>query len=134
MRREQKSLAKRLDRDLKKKESKERYLAGRKRHKERSSRPSVVSPPVEVQELVRKQLARFEAKFGRKPAQGEPLFFDPRQDNPAHLSPDDAETIAEIAQASNAHPELVSVLVRSGIVAGAQGPSAGSGPAHPKAL
>jgi len=69
------------------------------------------------QEDLASQLEAFRKKFGRDPAPGDPLFFDPNKDEPSPMSdPQQVETIAEIIQAMVAigHPEFAYACARSG--------------------
>ena len=50
----------------------------------------------EMAEIVERQFAAFEAKFGRLPGPEDPLFFDPTKDEPVPFTPSPDEQEAEI--------------------------------------
>jgi hypothetical protein len=53
------------------------------------------------EQMIREQLEAFRAKFGRDPKPGEPVFFDPDEDEPVPLSEEKMmnDTLAEFAKA-----------------------------------
>jgi hypothetical protein len=118
MKRDRKALARRKERE-------ERAAASRRatarevataRARRAAQKPSHVVAPANVQELVKKQLALFRARFGRVPNVGEPLFFDPGEETPTALKATDEQKIAELAHALEAPLELLRMLVASGLV------------------
>ena len=85
-------------------------------NKRRAARPTSIVAPPNIQELVKKQLALFRARFGRVPAVGEPLFFDPGEATPVALKVGDHGKIVELAHVLEAPLELVKMLIASGLV------------------
>ncbi len=51
-----------------------------------AKRKRSIDPEVEVERLLRAQLKAFRKKFGRDPLPGEPVFFDPDEDEPTETT------------------------------------------------
>jgi site-specific recombinase XerD len=60
----------------------------RKKIRRRANIPRVIKLSDEARDVIRRQLARFEEKFGRQPSGDEPIFFNPEEDVPTPIDPD----------------------------------------------
>jgi hypothetical protein len=83
---------------------------------ERHARPN-------LREDLARQLDAFRKKFGRDPAPGDPLFFDPERDEPTPMSADEqAGMVADLIEAMVriGRPELAYAFARSGYLVSAE--------------
>lgn len=115
MRRDKKEAARRKAR-----ETKQAHLRSSLAERAATKRNTKKPPPPHVQAIVRAAIARFEARFGRRPTGGEPLFFDAKLSTDSKIVPlTGAVTsdIIDLAVALNAplHTADVANLVRSGL-------------------
>jgi hypothetical protein len=77
--------------------------SGRLNRTTRQSRSRTVSMTPEVADALRTQQVQFKEKFGREPAPGDPVFFDPDSDTPQEI---DAEKLDKM---------MIDVMVKAGI-------------------
>jgi hypothetical protein len=77
----------------------------------------------DLREDLARQIDAFRKKFGREPAPGDPIFFDPEKDEPMPMSDDEkVGIVADLIQAmiSMGHPEFGYACARSGYLVSAE--------------
>ena len=58
--------------------------------------------------ILRRQFELFREKFGRDPGPGDPVFFDPSKDEPAHFSEGNAEEkVVEAMRKAGIKPQII---------------------------
>jgi|EndMetStandDraft_5_1072996.scaffolds.fasta_scaffold03421_2 hypothetical protein len=70
-----------------------------------------------TKEVLESQIAAFREKFGREPEDGEPIFFDPDEDQPVPLSAHKIKAqILEAMRKANTPPEIAYAYKRTGLL------------------
>jgi hypothetical protein len=82
-----------------------------RRKKQREEIP--ISP--ELMAALKEQERRFVEKFGREPGPGDPVFFDPDEDEPTPLTEEKIDqALGKALEASSAKPELAYPMAKTG--------------------
>lgn len=85
--------------------------------KGRTSRGRKVKLTERTKEVLESQIAAFREKFGREPEDGEPIFFDPDEDQPLPLSAHKVKAqILEAMRKANTPPEIAYAYKRTGLL------------------
>ncbi len=86
---------------------------GKKSREKRERRSIKMSG--ETADVLEEQLRLFKEKFGRDPAAGEPIFFDPDHPTPRQLQVEPTEAmIAQTMRRAGLRPELIYAFEKTG--------------------
>jgi hypothetical protein len=78
--------------------------------------PQFIPPYAVVDAILDTFHTAFEERFGRRPAEGEPIFFDPACDTPTPVAPEEVRSrIAEVALLSGIEPAYIHAFQTVGV-------------------